>query len=99
HDFANSASLTVANAARALSRFLSNVANNSSRDFGGFALGGFPPGGLMSSPSCVSVISVQLGIFATCPASQPSVGDFGCGFQSNFSNGTRSSALRVFAIS
>src|SRR5579864_2423913 len=45
------------------------------------------------------VITGQLGILATCPASQPIVPDFSWGFQPSFSSGTRSSVLRVLAIS
>src|ERR1700732_1002136 len=41
----------------------------------------------------------QPGSVATCPASQPNVPDFSCGFQFHLSSGTRSSVLRVFRIS
>src|SRR3977135_527024 len=45
------------------------------------------------------VIGIQLTIFATWPASQPTVPDLSCGFQFHFSSGQRSSVLRVFCIS
>src|ERR1700757_2508058 len=42
---------------------------------------------------------IHSGIVPMCPASQPTVPDFSCGFQFHFSSGTRSRALRVFCIS
>src|ERR1700678_3069000 len=38
-------------------------------------------------------------MFAMWAASAPNSEDFGCGFQENLAAGTRSSTLRVFAIS
>src|ERR1700730_4425686 len=43
------------------------------------------------------VVTAKCGRVAICEAIQPSVPDLGCGFQSHFSAGTRSRALRVFA--
>src|SRR6185369_12753211 len=41
----------------------------------------------------------QVGILPRCVANPPIAVDFSCGFQSALSCGTRSSVLRVFAIS
>src|SRR5271170_4896732 len=45
------------------------------------------------------VIVIHPGMVAKCEASQPTVPDFSCGFQPHLSSGTRSSTLRVLAIS
>src|SRR6266478_10105809 len=45
------------------------------------------------------VMVVHPGSVAMCPASQPTVPDFSCGFQPHLSSGTRSRTLRVFCIS
>ena len=45
------------------------------------------------------VVTAKCGRVAMCEAIQPSVPDLGCGFQSHFSAGTRSRALRVLAPS
>src|SRR5258705_2537242 len=41
----------------------------------------------------------QVGMLLKCVANPPIAVDFSCGFQSDLSSGTRSSVLRVFAIS
>src|SRR5215831_17546224 len=93
-----SASLAVARAARAAATFLSKNASNSLRDLGsGGGVKGLPPGD-MSKESCLRVSTAQPGMLARWLASQPMLPDFSCGFQENFSSGTRSSVLRVFAI-
>src|SRR5580704_2160509 len=96
---ARSASLASARAARAAATFLSNNSSNSLRDLGtGGGVNGLPPGD-MSNESCFMVSTVHATRFAKCPANQPMLPDFSCGFQENLSSGTRSRVLRVLAIS
>src|SRR5208282_150499 len=96
---AKSVSLAPASAARAATTFLSNNSNNSLRDLGtGGGVNGLPPGD-MSKESCLMVSRVHPTRLARWPASQPMLPDFSCGFQENFSSGTRSRVLRVLAIS
>src|SRR6202166_2260337 len=60
-------------------------------------LGRSPPS--ISNSEVFMVVIAKCGSVAMCEAIQPSVPDLGCGFQSHFSAGTRSRALRVFAPS
>src|ERR1700684_2371640 len=53
----------------------------------------------MSNSAVLMVVTAKWGRVAMCEAIQPSVPDLGCGFQSHFSAGTRSRALRVLAPS
>src|ERR1700722_5001934 len=85
--------------ARAAATFLSNSSDNSARDRGtGGGVKGLPPGDI-SNESCSIVSTAHPTRLARCPASQPMLPDFSCGFHENFSSGTRSRVLRVLAIS
>src|SRR5947209_3859245 len=84
---------------RAIGGVLVNASSRALRVVGGEAWGAGAPFGATSSESWLMVMTGQLGIFATCPASHPIVPDFSWGFQPSFSSGTRSSVLRVLAIS
>ena len=99
HGFISSASLAPARAARASADVLSNVATRSAVLAGGGVCSiGLPPGAVSSSSRSM-VIVPQDGRLAICPANTLIDRDFGCGFQSNLSSGTRSSVLRTPAIS
>ena len=100
HGFISSASLAPAIAARASAHVLSNVATSSAvlAGVGGGSIG-LPPGDMSASSSCATVRVPHDGRLARWPASQIIEPDFGCGFQSNLSSGTRSSVLRTPAAS
>src|SRR5580692_4788972 len=94
-----SASLAFVSNARAADTFLSNFASSSLVVLGGGGGVGATPLGAMSSDSCCSVYTAHSGTSARWFASQPIVPDLSCGFQENLAVGTRSSVLRVLAIS
>src|SRR6202050_3710219 len=95
----SSASLAFVSNARAADTFLSNLASSSLVVLGGGGGVGATPLGAMSSDSCCSVYAAHSGTSARWFASQPIVPDLSCGFQENLAVGTRSSVLRVLAIS
>src|SRR6202162_478906 len=77
--------------------FLSCSANTGSSREWPSTLGRSPPS--ISNSEVLMVVIAKCGRVAMCEAIQPSVPDLGCGFQSHFSAGTRSRALRVLAPS
>ena len=95
----NSASLAPAIAARAFATFSSNVASSSFVEFA------TSPAVMVHLPARDQVNPDRwcswpsVGMLPECVASPPIAIDFACGFQSDLSSGTRSSVLRVFAIS
>ena len=95
HGFTRSASLAPARAARASADVLSNVATRSAVLAGGGACATCSPPGAVSRSSWRMISVPQDGRLARCPANTLIDKDFGCGFQSNLSSGTRSSVLRT----
>jgi hypothetical protein len=99
HCTMNSASVVRTSSARAALTFASYTSSRRAVDSNAWLVPRVPSGGLVSNSFRSSTIDVHCGRVAMCMASFPSDIDFTCGCQAGLSAGTRSSSVRVVAVS